>query len=201
MADTRSRIQKEFDAIGRELQPSEAPAVEAFRAKYGASAAQDASSAPHAPEGEAPLSDKASEPFQPRPHRVTVTQSLADFKNFPFLPLSAFVEALPARDWKPEQPSVTLYLRDIERVVVQVETSTTPLAAHLWRDEELGKQGIYAHEEDAKAFAAGLVASLAPRLSIFDLEFVVQAFTAELERAEAERQAAIAEHASRQTKT
>lgn len=168
----------QFDAVGRELRASEQPAVEAFCAKYAAGA--------------------------PQLQEVTQAEqeSPALSKLPPLLPLSAFAEALPDISWQPEQPAATLYLRDTERVVVQeVETSCTNLGYHLWRDEELGKQGIYAHEEDAKAFAEGLVATLAPRLSIFDLEFVVQAFTAELERAEAERQAAIAEHAARQPKT
>lgn len=201
MTKPHSRIQSEFNAIGRELLDSELPAVDAFHAKYGTRTSPQSVDVSQASLEEnmnsLPLNDKGG--FQPKPHRITVTQSLADFKDFPFLPLSAFVEALPDRAWKPEPP-VTLYLRDIERVMVQVETSTTPLAAHLWRDEELGKQGIHAHEEDAKAFADGLVATLAPRLSLFDLEYVVKAFSAELERAEAERQAAIAEHAARHPK-
>lgn len=162
-----SKIQQMFSANGRALFPDEIPLVEAFNAKY-------------------------ADQLNP-PGPAVTAQACSATRNTvpPLLPLSAFHAALPGLNWRVVQPATALSLRECERVVLQFQQANVPLGHQLWREEELGRQGIFTAEEDSRQFAQALVEALGDRLSLCDLEQLAAAFAAKLASAQASRQAAI----------
>lgn len=167
-----SKIQRMFSANGRALLPDEIPLVESFNAEYvGALNREDA----------AALAQTSAQANQDVP---------------PLLPLSAFHDAQTNLCWRALAAPAVLSLREGERLVLQFQHANVPLGHQLWREEELGRQGVFAAEEDARQFAQAIVEALGDHLSICDLEHLAAAFAAKLASEHAFRQAAIAEHAA-----
>lgn len=113
----------------------------------------------------------------------------------PLLDLNQFAKDYPPRDdgdgcWR-EKESHELFLQPGVRVRLHID-HTPDIGYGLWRDDKLGEAGIHAADEDSKAFAERLEATLGDHFSIRNLQHLVQVFTDALQTAEASRQASIA---------
>jgi hypothetical protein len=190
MPKNRSTKTMSFDAIGRDLTPSEVRDAKAFAEKYSPGGTLPARAEVHARQRQvvdqvlqAELARQAAEQGgsgdRPGEHPI------------PLLPLLDFQDAQPALPWVAPRPPVALAIREEERFLVLFQVADTPLRQGPWRAEELAKQGESACDADAEAFAQSLVNVVRDRLSIHQLDYVVKAFSAELAEQEALRQQSV----------
>jgi hypothetical protein len=185
MPKNRSTKTMSFDAIGRDLTPAEVRDAKAFAEKYSPGGKLLTRVGVHA-EQRRVIEDVL--------HSATQTQpSERNEPKLPLLPLLAFQEAQAEPSWESRRPPAVLAVRESERFIVQLQEATAPLLQGPWRTEALAEQGVSACDVDAESFANSLVAAVSDRLSIYQLEYVVTAFSAELARQEAARQKAIAQ--------
>jgi hypothetical protein len=98
----------------------------------------------------------------------------------PLFPLRAYVATTSDSEWRPLN-GFTLYKSPQCRMHVQVEQHVNP-AEGLDRDETLAGRNISALVEDSKEFAEALTAQLGEHLSYVELEYVVAALQADLEK-------------------
>jgi hypothetical protein len=165
------RIQDVFKGEGRKLTPDERVRVDEFNAKYEALGVK---SMPKPPS------------WLSRPQPARAGRQLP-----PLLPLKAFHDAHPQLTWRPTAPASVLSIRTGARLVLQFQDTCVPLGHHLWRNEELMEKGVLACEADSQDFAETLTQALAPHLSLWNLEHLIAALSAEKARQDAEREVAI----------
>jgi len=180
MPKNRSTKTMSFDAIGRDLTPTEVRDAKAFAKKYG-------------PDGNLPTRAEV----HARQRRVidevlqqaALENSVAEDKPLTLLPLSAFQEAHQDVTWERPKPAVVVPLREGERFIVRLEESKVLRSYGPWRNDELAEQGVACCEQDAQSFAQGLLDAVLDRLSDYELEHVVAAFAAELRQRQNEASA------------
>jgi hypothetical protein len=203
MPKQRTKPKMTFDAIGRDLFPGERAAAKAFAARYAGGTDQRGREQVRQEQqrvmaevrravldGE-PLDSLFYKRVQAQEQTRAAGQDGSPASSIPLLPLSAFQDAHPALAWTSAQSTAVVPLREGERFVVQLEQSGALSGYGPWRNDELANQGIDCCEEDAKSFAQGLLNAINDQLSHYELAHLVATFSAELERREAERQAAL----------
>ena len=107
-------------------------------------------------------------------------------------PLEKFAETYGNPTWRPSLEHVLYYdERSRFRLIIEHATHTkvSDDFAGIWRNEELGKQGISACCEDAKEFAQKLISTMFYQLSPHQMQHVVNALQADLDKWQAERMA------------
>lgn len=113
-----------------------------------------------------------------------------------FLNMAQFAQTHP-----PSEPFVArlgpkvVYLHPHVRFQLTHEV-TGDIGYGIWREEQLGDDGISGAEIDAQAFAEGLYDTLSDHLSIRNLDRLAEVFARERDKARQERDAAVARMAA-----